>query len=46
MTSQQAALAAGATAALAAWVLKAPLWAAVLAFAGGALVTEKAIEKA
>ena len=44
MTSQQAALAAGAAAALAAVVFKAPLWGAVFAFAGGAIVTKKALD--
>lgn len=46
MTSQQAALAAGAAAGLAAIVLKAPLWGAVFAFAGAAIVTKKAIDVA
>lgn len=46
MTSQQAAAAVGATAALAAAVLSAPVWGVVLAFAGGAIVAKKAIDAA
>ena len=46
MTSQQAALAVGATLGLAAAVLSAPLWGVVLAFAGGAVATKKAIDSA
>jgi hypothetical protein len=45
MTSTQAGLATGATLALlTAVAFKAPLWASVLAFAGAALVTKKAID--
>jgi hypothetical protein len=46
MTSQQAALGAGATGALLVAVLGAPLWGMVLAFGGVAIATKKAIDSA